>query len=164
MGFKGFVTGSIGRVASVASVGTAGAIDVAIQLLYSQPDTMALFINANTANLSSHAHAFRAAELSEVKKAYREKARIYHPDVCSPGEKEKSSEMFLLVQEAYEILSDPMLRANYDLKLLLNPQLLLSQKRNVKQQNWAEQIESLKMRSSSSERKTWGGRMRRSRE
>ncbi|GLJ05698.1 hypothetical protein SUGI_0023300 [Cryptomeria japonica] len=99
---------------------------------------MALF-STNTANLSSHTHAFRSynhpfnrfpsakqsnhnnlvrriklnsvsAELGEVKKAYREK------------------------------------------------------RRNVKQKNWAEQIESLRMRSRSGERKTWGEKMRRSRE
>ncbi|XP_057868643.1 chaperone protein dnaJ 20, chloroplastic-like [Cryptomeria japonica] len=106
----------------------------------------------------------QSAELGEVKKAYREKVRIYHPDICPAEEKEKSSKMFLLVQEAYETLSDPMLRVDYDLKLLLNPKLLLSQRRNVKQKNWAEQIESLRMRSRSGERKTWGEKMRRSRE
>ncbi|XP_057868638.1 chaperone protein dnaJ 20, chloroplastic-like [Cryptomeria japonica] len=105
----------------------------------------------------------QSAELGEVKKAYREKVRIYHPDVCPPEEKEKSCKMFLLVQEAYETLSDPMLRADYDLNLLFNPQLLLSQKRNMKP-NWADQIESLRVRSRSGERKTWGEKMRRSRE
>ncbi|GLJ05701.1 hypothetical protein SUGI_0023420 [Cryptomeria japonica] len=106
----------------------------------------------------------QSAELGEVKKAYREKVRIYHPDVCPPGERETSGKMFLLVQEAYETLSDPMVRADYDLNLLFNPHALFPQKRNVKHQNWADQLESLRVKSGSSERKTWGAKLRRSRE
>ncbi|GLJ05702.1 hypothetical protein SUGI_0023430 [Cryptomeria japonica] len=106
----------------------------------------------------------QSAELSEVKKAYREKVRIYHPDVCPPDEREISCKMFILVQEAYETLSDQMLRADYDLSLLFDPQLLFSQKRNVKQQKWADQIENLRVKSRSSERNSWGAKQRRSTE
>lgn len=104
-----------------------------------------------------------SAEMGEVKKAYREKVRIYHPDVCPAAEKEKCGEMFMLVQEAYETLSDPMLRADYDLDLRFSPGVLFSQKRNVKE-SWADQMEGLRVKSRSSERKTWGAKLRRSRE
>ncbi|KAH9326563.1 hypothetical protein KI387_006741, partial [Taxus chinensis] len=108
------------------------------------------------------------AELGEVKKAYREKVRVYHPDVCPPGEREESCKMFLQVQEAYETLSDPILRADCDFNLHFNPHIMLLQKRNggardERKQQWAEQLQSLNMRSSNSgmERDSWGARMRR---
>lgn len=50
------------------------------------------------------------ADSLTIKKAYREKALLLHPDVQS----EQSSEQFLAVKEAYEVLSDPDKRANYD--------------------------------------------------
>ncbi|GLJ05857.1 hypothetical protein SUGI_0026780 [Cryptomeria japonica] len=50
----------------------------------------------------------QSVELDELKKAYREKVRVYHPDVCPHAEREKSSKMFLQVQEAYETLSDEL--------------------------------------------------------
>ncbi|GLJ05854.1 hypothetical protein SUGI_0026750 [Cryptomeria japonica] len=37
----------------------------------------------------------QSVELSELKKAYREKVRVYHPDVCAPGEREESSKIFI---------------------------------------------------------------------
>jgi molecular chaperone DnaJ len=51
------------------------------------------------------------ADDKEVKKAYRNLARKYHPDVCKePGSEEK----FKRINEAYSVLSDTQKRAQYD--------------------------------------------------
>lgn len=54
------------------------------------------------------------ATAEEVKKAYRSKAKTSHPDVNpKPG----AAEEFVLIAEAFEILSDPSKRAVYDNRL-----------------------------------------------
>lgn len=52
--------------------------------------------------------------ISEIKKAYKHLARKYHPDVSPPERTEEYTKRFILVQEAYETLSDPETRALYD--------------------------------------------------
>src|SRR5438128_737429 len=52
------------------------------------------------------------ASPDEVKKAYRKVAMQYHPD-RNPGDK-PSEEKFKEAAEAYEILSDPDKKAQYD--------------------------------------------------
>lgn len=53
----------------------------------------------------------RDASESEIRKAYRKLARKYHPDV----NKEKDAEQkFKEIKEAYEVLSDPQKKAQYD--------------------------------------------------
>jgi molecular chaperone DnaJ len=53
----------------------------------------------------------RSADDKEIKKAYRNLARKFHPDVCKdPGAEEKFKE----INEAYSVLSDDQKRAQYD--------------------------------------------------
>ncbi len=54
----------------------------------------------------------RSAGRDEIKKAYRNLARKYHPDV-NPDNKQ-AEEKFKEINEAYEVLSDPDSRAKYD--------------------------------------------------
>jgi molecular chaperone DnaJ len=54
----------------------------------------------------------RDASQEEVKKAFRNLARQYHPD-ANPN-KEEAEAKFKEIAEAYEVLSDPEKRANYD--------------------------------------------------
>lgn len=48
---------------------------------------------------------------SEIKKAYRSLAKKYHPDVSKEAD---AAEKFKEINEAYEVLSDPQKRQNYD--------------------------------------------------
>ncbi|MGB9833532.1 MAG: DnaJ C-terminal domain-containing protein [bacterium] len=54
----------------------------------------------------------RDADENTIKRAYRELAKKYHPDL-NPGNK-ASEEKFREINEAYEVLSDPEKRAKYD--------------------------------------------------
>jgi len=58
----------------------------------------------------------KKAKPAQIKRAYRNAAKRYHPDV-SP----KSEEKFKEIQEAYETLSDPVKRASYDQELMEKP-------------------------------------------
>ncbi len=54
----------------------------------------------------------RTAAASEIKRAYRDLARRYHPDHHHGNP--IAQERFRLIAEAYSILSDPEQRKNYD--------------------------------------------------
>jgi curved DNA-binding protein CbpA len=52
------------------------------------------------------------ATLAQIKRAYRRLARKYHPDMNNGDP--QAAEHFKLITEAYEVLSDPAQRQNYD--------------------------------------------------
>jgi molecular chaperone DnaJ len=54
----------------------------------------------------------KSASADEIKKAYRKLARKYHPDT-NPGDAE-AEERFKEIQAAYDVLSDPEKRKQYD--------------------------------------------------
>ena len=53
----------------------------------------------------------RDATLAQIKKAYREKVKMYHPDA---GGSKEDQDRLMEVQEAYEVLSDEQKRKRYD--------------------------------------------------
>ena len=54
----------------------------------------------------------KSADDAAIKKAYRQLAKKYHPDL-NPGDKE-AEEKFKEVNEAYAVLSDPEQKSKYD--------------------------------------------------
>ena len=67
-----------------------------------------------------------SANNAELRKAFRQLSKQLHPDTTSlPSE--EATRQFQNVCEAYDLLSDPVLRANYDL-LLKKETNLISQK------------------------------------
>ncbi|MEA2790908.1 MAG: molecular chaperone DnaJ, partial [Acetobacteraceae bacterium] len=51
-----------------------------------------------------------SAALTEIVTAYRQKARLLHPDVPRTG----NSDAFVAVKQAYDVLSNQLQRADYD--------------------------------------------------
>ncbi|HTX52268.1 MAG TPA: DnaJ C-terminal domain-containing protein [Candidatus Baltobacteraceae bacterium] len=56
----------------------------------------------------------RTATVDEIKRAYRQLARKHHPDLQPAAERVKAAERFKEINEAHEVLSDPVKRARYD--------------------------------------------------
>ncbi|XP_030459038.2 chaperone protein dnaJ 20, chloroplastic-like [Syzygium oleosum] len=92
----------------------------------------------------------------DVKKAYRSLALRYHPDACrDPSMKEESTRMFLRLHEAYETLSDPTSRQEYNYELGLSStvswrspcSVVDSDDQEMMRSRWQDQIVELKRRS-----------------
>ena len=54
------------------------------------------------------------ASIKEIRKAYRIKAKLYHPDI---NDHKKAHEVFTVLNAAHTTLTDPIRRREYDLKL-----------------------------------------------
>ncbi|KAJ4716923.1 chaperone protein dnaJ 20, chloroplastic-like [Melia azedarach] len=104
------------------------------------------------------------ASLEQVKRAYRTKARRYHPDACSdPSMKAEATRIFVQLHAAYKTLSDPVLRENYDCQLRFSSTTSDLDQENCKRKRWQDQIVELKKRSSdrtAEKHGSWGSRMR----
>src|SRR2546425_10950064 len=74
----------------------------------------------------------RTATEKEIKSAYRRLARQFHPDV---NKDPKATDRFKLINEAYEVLSDPKKRSKYD-------QLGADWERIEREQEFARQYQS----------------------
>ena len=72
------------------------------------------------------------ASIEEIKVAYRKCALEYHPDVNSS---QNAHEKFVLVKTAYETLSDPILKTEYDEKNRRNNFFNNSQNNNIQEQS-----------------------------
>ncbi|KAA8543536.1 hypothetical protein F0562_021718 [Nyssa sinensis] len=115
--------------------------------------------------------------LSEIKQAYKQLARKYHPDVSPPERTEEYTQRFIRVQEAYETLSDPETRAMYDSDLAKGLHLAFSARRRSQydqrfekwgewKNRWESQLMELRRKSDNKNSRSpmsWGARMRRQR-
>ncbi|OIT23463.1 chaperone protein dnaj 20, chloroplastic [Nicotiana attenuata] len=115
--------------------------------------------------------------LLEIKQAYKQLARKYHPDVSPPDRVEEYTQRFIRVQEAYEILSDPRMRDMYDKDMAKGLHFAFSARRRYQndesmeeigewKNRWQSQLSELKRRSTrkdSGNSMSWGARMRRQR-
>ena len=59
----------------------------------------------------------RTATIDDIQKAYRQRAKETHPDKSSSPD---ANEEFCRVVDAYKILRNPVLREQYDAKLLVD--------------------------------------------
>ncbi|XP_074577792.1 chaperone protein dnaJ 20, chloroplastic-like [Curcuma longa] len=121
------------------------------------------------------------AGTDEIRSAYRRLALLWHPDACrSAGEERRYAERFMEAREAYEVLSDPARRRNYDLSLsgdrwaaAVGAATAFREGRPRRQEagvtafgNWDLQLDGLRRKSAvaeTGEEETWGGRLRRAR-
>lgn len=117
-----------------------------------------------------------SGSIGEIKQAYKQLARKYHPDVSPPDRVEEYTQRFIRVQEAYETLSDPRRRAMYDQDMAKG--LAFTARRRYQtdegmeeksewKSRWQSQLSELKRRSMDKDEgghMSWGARMRRRRE
>ncbi|XP_015074583.1 chaperone protein dnaJ 20, chloroplastic-like [Solanum pennellii] len=112
--------------------------------------------------------------LLEIKQAYKQLVRKYHPDVSPPDRVEEYTQRFIRVQEAYETLSDPGMRALYDIDMAKGLHFGFSarsheamEERGEWKNRWQSQLSELKRRRTykeSSNSMSWGARMRKQRD
>lgn len=109
----------------------------------------------------------------EIKRAYKQMARKYHPDVSPPDRAKEYTQCFIMVQEAYETLSNPACRELYDRHLAHGFHFTFSSRRQFDKKleeksgwrdRWQDQLREMSARSmtkNSDDNLSWGARMRR---
>ena len=84
-----------------------------------------------------------SANNAELRKAFRQLSKRLHPDTTSLPSDE-ATRQFQKVCEAYDLLSDPVLRANYDLSIENNNNLISQNKKtyltNIKPVQFSKSI------------------------
>ena len=78
----------------------------------------------------------QSASSEELKSSWRRLARMWHPDVCK---EENADRQFILIQHAYEILSNPLTRKKYDAGLAMQSSM---SKQSITRQNAVDYIYS----------------------
>jgi len=63
----------------------------------------------------------RDATPEEIKKQHRALVKQHHPDVARDDDRQRAEERFIRLQAAYELLSDPERKAEYDAQHKLHP-------------------------------------------
>ncbi|KAI3942789.1 hypothetical protein MKW92_005643 [Papaver armeniacum] len=92
--------------------------------------------------------ANKNVDYEDIKKAYRRMALQYHPDIFhDPSRKQELTQRFVEIRKAYETLSDPVSRYNYDYQL--NHKLEVMQTSKFPKSVWENQLSGLKRRSHS---------------
>ena len=81
------------------------------------------------------------ADILEIKAAFRQLAKLYHPDVNPEGK-----ERFTVILKAYEVLSDPNLKYSYDYKLNAGSRTSVQKEPNKKDKNWRFDEREMKRR------------------
>lgn len=100
--------------------------------------------------------------IEDIKSAYRNMARLYHPDVCPPSMREESTKKFVRLHAAYKTLLDPILRRKYDYQMGLSDSRLDTEEKLMRGR-WQDQIQELKKRCSSTKMQggtSWASRIR----
>ncbi|XP_077249398.1 chaperone protein dnaJ 20, chloroplastic-like [Tasmannia lanceolata] len=103
------------------------------------------------------------ADPGQIKSAFRKLARRLHPDTCLSENKDVFTQQFIQVREAYRVLSDPLLREDYDYRLKINnggfEGVLLTKRRGRKDGfgDWEAQLAGLMRRSNTrATSSSWG--------
>jgi molecular chaperone DnaJ len=78
----------------------------------------------------------KTATVEEIKKAYRRLAMQYHPD-RNPGDTD-AAEKFKAIAEAYDVLSDPVKRSEYDSRGFIGGSSSFSYEQRTSKQSYTE--------------------------
>ncbi|CAK9174260.1 unnamed protein product [Ilex paraguariensis] len=98
---------------------------------------------------------FNNSGVDEIKKAYRNMALRWHPDVCDPDRRAECTQMFMHVNKAYKTLLDQTLQEEYSWELGSRDKRGNDE---LSRERWESQLFELRRRSQ--KEGSWGSRMR----